>query len=285
MTTAKEGNVHAIAVNGTFDDCQSRVKDMFNDHKFRSEVQLAGINSINWARVLAQVVYYFSSAVSLGAPSRKVSFTVPTGNFGDVFAGYIAKEMGLPIDRLVVATNQNDILHRCLSGNGYHTTEVASSISPSMDIQISSNFERALFFAYKQDASKISKLMEQLKQNNGFDISSDALDALSKHYSSGMATEVETSDTIKCMLTSSAQLLCPHTAIGVKVAKELRDNEVPMVTLATAHPAKFPAAVKKASKVTPELPGRLSDLFERSEQTLKVDNDLAQLKNLILDRI
>jgi threonine synthase len=285
MTTAKEDNVHAIAVNGTFDDCQARVKDMFNDHEFRSEVQLAGINSINWARVLAQVVYYFSSAVSLGAPSRKVSFTVPTGNFGDVFAGYIAKEMGLSIDRLVVATNQNDILHRCLSGNGYHTTEVASSISPSMDIQISSNFERALFFAYRQDASKISKLMEQLKQNNGFDISDDALDALSKHYSSGMATEVETSDTIKCMLTSSGQLLCPHTAIGVKVAKELRDNEVPMVTLATAHPAKFPDAVKKASKVTPELPGRMSDLFERSEQTLKVDNNLVQLKNLIIDRI
>ena len=285
MTTAKEGNVHAIAVNGTFDDCQARVKDMFNDHEFRSEVQLAGINSINWARVLAQVVYYFSSAVSLGAPSRKVSFTVPTGNFGDVFAGYIAKEMGLSIDRLVVATNQNDILHRCLSGNGYHTTEVASSISPSMDIQISSNFERALFFAYRQDTSKISKLMEQLKQDNGFDISDDALDALSKHYSSGMATEVETSDTIKCMLTSSGQLLCPHTAIGVKVAKELRDNEVPMVTLATAHPAKFPDAVKKASKVTPELPGRMSDLFERSEQTLKVDNNLVQLKNLIIDRI
>lgn len=285
MTTAKESNVHAIAVDGTFDDCQSRVKDMFNDHEFRNEVQLAGINSINWARVLAQIVYYFSSAVSLGAPFRKVSFTVPTGNFGDIFAGYIAKEMGLPIERLVVATNQNDILHRCLSGKGYHTTQVAASISPSMDIQISSNFERALFYAYGLDTTEIVKLMEQLKQNDGFEITNDALNALSEHYSSGMATEVETSDTIKTIFTRSAQLLCPHTAIGVKVADDLRNNTVPMVTLATAHPAKFPAAVKNASEVNPRLPNRMSDLFDRPERISKVDNDVVQLKNLIRDRI
>ena len=285
MTTAKESNVHAIAVDGTFDDCQSRVKDMFNDHKFRNEVQLAGVNSINWARVLAQIVYYFSSAVSLGAPLRKVSFTVPTGNFGDIFAGYIAKEMGLPIDRLVVATNQNDILHRCLSGNGYHTTEVAASISPSMDIQISSNFERALFYAYALDANEIAKLMDQLKQNGGFDITNAALSALSQHYSSGMATEVETSSTIGRSLSRSAQLLCPHTAIGVKVANDFRDHAVPMITLATAHPAKFPAAVKNASDVNPSLPDRMSDLFERSERISKVANDPGELKRFIKDRI
>ena len=285
MTTAKESNVHAIAVDGTFDDCQSRVKDMFNDHEFRNEVHLAGVNSINWARVLAQIVYYFSSAVSLGAPLRKVSFTVPTGNFGDIFAGYIAKEMGLPIDRLVVATNQNDILHRCLSGNGYHTTEVAASISPSMDIQISSNFERALFYAYALDANEIAKLMDQLKQNGGFDITNAALSALSQHYSSGMATEVETSNTIERILSRSAQLLCPHTAIGVKVADDFRDHAVPMITLATAHPAKFPAAVKNSSEVSPNLPDRMSDLFDRSERISKVANDLSELKKFIRDRI
>ena len=285
MTTAKESNVHAIAVDGTFDDCQSRVKDMFNDHEFRNEVQLAGVNSINWARVLAQIVYYFSSAVSLGAPSRKVSFTVPTGNFGDIFAGYIAKEMGLPIDRLVVATNQNDILHRCLSGNGYHTTEVAASISPSMDIQISSNFERALFYAYALDASEIAKLMDQLKQNGGFEITNSALSALSQHYSSGMATEIETSNTIERSLSRSAQLLCPHTAIGVKVADDFRDHAVPMITLATAHPAKFPAAVRNASEVNPSLPDRMSDLFDRSERISKVTNDPGELKRFIRDRI
>ena len=273
------------AVDGTFDDCQSRVKDMFNDHEFRNEVQLAGVNSINWARVLAQIVYYFSSAVSLGGPSRKVSFTVPTGNFGDIFAGYIAKEMGLPIDRLIVATNQNDILHRCLSGNGYHTTEVAASISPSMDIQISSNFERALFYAYALDANEIAKLMDQLKQNGGFEITNSALSALSQHYSSGMATEVETSSTIGRSLSRSAQLLCPHTAIGVKVANDFRDHAVPMITLATAHPAKFPAAVRNASEVNPSLPDRMSDLFDRSERISKVANDPGELKRFIRDRI
>ena len=184
-----------------------------------------------------------------------------------------------------MATNQNDILHRCLSGNGYHTTEVAASISPSMDIQISSNFERALFYAYALDANEIAKLMDQLKQNGGFDITNAALSALSQHYSSGMATEVETSSTIGRSLSRSAQLLCPHTAIGVKVANDFRDHAVPMITLATAHPAKFPAAVKNASDVNPSLPDRMSDLFDRSERISKVANDPGELKRFIKDRI
>ncbi len=277
MTTPTESNVHALAVEGDFDDCQARLKDMFNDFDFRDGVRLAGVNSINWARVLAQVVYYFSSAVALGAPHRKVSFTVPTGNFGDIFAGYIAKRMGLPIDRLVVATNQNDILHRCLSGKGYHKGETVPSISPSMDIQVSSNFERALFDAYDRDGNAVAQLMDELKAG-GFDVSQGAMQVLSEHYDSGRASEEETSATIASALRNTGELLCPHSAIGVKVADEVRTEATPMITLATAHPAKFPAAVEAASGVHPPLPPRMADLYDRSERVTRVPNDLEALK-------
>ena len=284
MTTPVESNVHALAVDGDFDDCQARLKDMFNDFEFRDGVKLAGVNSINWGRVLAQVVYYFSSAVSLGAPERKISFTVPTGNFGDIFAGYIAKKMGLSIDQLIVATNQNDILHRCLSGHGYHKDTVHPSISPSMDIQVSSNFERALFDAYDRDGNAVAQLMTELGQG-GFDVSQGAAQALSEHYTSGRASEEETSATITDTLERSAELLCPHSAIGVKVANELRDPKTPMVTLATAHPAKFPDAVEAATGIRPPLPPRMADLFDRPERLTRVPNDLealkAQIKGLI----
>ncbi len=285
MTTPDESNVHALAVDGDFDACQARVKDMFNDFAFRDAVKLAGVNSINWARVLAQVVYYFSSALSLGAPHRKVSFTVPTGNFGDIFAGYIAKRMGLPIDKLVVATNQNDILHRCLSGQGYHKGETIPSISPSMDIQVSSNFERALFFAYDQDGGAVAQLMNELQSGGGFEVSQGALQSLQDTYMSGRVSEEETRGSIADWLTYSGELLCPHSAIGVKVGEDLRDPDVPMVTLATAHPAKFPAAVEEASGVHPPLPPRMADLYERSERVSRVENDLAQIETIINGRI
>jgi threonine synthase len=280
MTTPLESNVHALAVDGDFDDCQARLKDMFNDFEFRDGVKLAGVNSINWGRVLAQVVYFFSSAVSLGAPERKVSFTVPTGNFGDIFAGYIAKQMGLPIDKLVVATNQNDILHRCLSGHGYHKDVVHPSISPSMDIQVSSNFERALFDAYDRDGAAVAQLMQELGQG-GFDVSQGAAQVLSGHYSSGRASEEETSLMIAHTLNHSAELLCPHSAIGVKVAEDMRDRATPMITLATAHPAKFPDAVEAATGIRPPLPPRMADLFDRSERLTQVPNDLEALKTHI----
>ena len=280
MTTPSESNVHALAVDGDFDDCQARLKDMFNDFEFRDGVKLAGVNSINWGRVLAQVVYYFSSAVSLGAPDRQISFTVPTGNFGDIFAGYIAKRMGLPIDKLVVATNQNDILHRCLSGHGYHKDTVHPSISPSMDIQVSSNFERALFDAYDRDGSAVAQLMTELGQG-GFDVSQGAAQVLSEHYTSGRASEAETSATITNTLAHSAELLCPHSAIGVKVANEMRDPATPMVTLATAHPAKFPDAVEAATGIRPPLPARMADLYDRPERLTRVPNDLDALKTHI----
>ncbi|EEX15296.1 threonine synthase [Citreicella sp. SE45] len=284
MTTPTEANVHALAMDGHFDDCQAKLKDMFNDFTFRDEVRLAGVNSINWARVLAQVVYYFSSAVSLGAPDRAVSFTVPTGNFGDIFAGYIAKKMGLPIDRLVVATNQNDILHRCLSSGDYRTSEVHPSISPSMDIQVSSNFERALFDAYGRDGSAVAQLMAELKAG-GFNVSQGALQALREHFESGRASEDETLATIRKAQQTMGELLCPHSAIGVKVADEHRVAGTPMITLATAHPAKFPDAVEQASGIRPPLPARMADLFDRPERVTRVPNDLAALETLIRERI
>ncbi|SMX42236.1 threonine synthase [Maliponia aquimaris] len=284
MTTPTEANVHALALDGDFDDCQARLKDMFNDFAFRDGVRLAGVNSINWARVLAQVVYYFSSAVSLGAPDRTVSFTVPTGNFGDIFAGYIAKRMGLPIDRLVVATNQNDILHRCLSSGDYRTSQVHPSISPSMDIQVSSNFERALFDAYSRDGAAVAQLMGELKAG-GFSVSQGAMQALREHFDSGRVSEEETLDTILLAQTTMGELLCPHSAVGVRVAEKQRKADTPMITLATAHPAKFPDAVEKASGLRPPLPKRMADLYERPERVTRVANDLAALESLITERL
>ncbi|MHA6346845.1 threonine synthase [Roseivivax sp. CAU 1761] len=284
MTTPAEANVHALAIDGHFDDAQARLKDMFNDFGFRDEVRLAGVNSINWARVLAQVVYYFTSAVALGAPDRKVSFTVPTGNFGDIFAGYIARRMGLPIERLVIATNQNDILHRAMRSGDYRMDAVAPSISPSMDIQVSSNFERALFDAYGRDGAAVAQLMDELKAG-GFRVSQGALQALREVFASGRASEAETSETIARIRAETGELLCPHSAVGVKVADELRDPAVPMVTLATAHPAKFPDAVEAATGLRPGLPPRMADLFDREERITRAPNDLAKLEQIIKDRI
>lgn len=283
MTTPSEANVHALAMDGDFDECQARLKDMFNDFAFRDDVRLAGVNSINWARVLAQVVYYFSSAVSLGAPHRRVSFTVPTGNFGDIFAGYIAKKMGLPIDQLIIATNQNDILDRAMKSGEYRTNGVKPSISPSMDIQVSSNFERALFDAYGRDGAAIAALMEEMK-SGGFHISQGALQALRETFTSGRCSEDQTRGTIKSAYARTGEVLCPHSAVGVKVAEE-HLGSTPMITLATAHPAKFPDAVEAAMGSRPELPARMADLFDRPERFTRVKNDLGTLQALVRERI
>ena len=283
MTTVSEANAHALAITGTFDDAQARLKDMFNDFTFRDEVRLAGVNSINFARVLAQVVYYFTAAVSLGAPHRKVSFTVPTGNFGDVFAGYLAKKMGLPIERLVVATNQNDILHRALSSGEYATHGVTPTISPSMDIQVSSNFERALFDAYGRDGAAVARLMDELKQG-GFHISQGALEALRGDFASGRAAEDQTAAMIARARAEMGELLCPHSAVGVHVAQDFL-GATPMVTLATAHPAKFPDAVEAATGIRPPLPPRMADLFDRPERMTRVENDLTAIETLIREAL
>ncbi|MBT8411091.1 MAG: threonine synthase [Octadecabacter sp.] len=283
MTTPVEANVHALALDGDFDDCQAALKDMFNDFDFRDGVNLAGVNSINWGRVLAQVVYFFTSAVSLGAPHRPVSFTVPTGNFGDIFAGYIAKRMGLPIEKLVVATNQNDILHRTLQSGAQVKEGVVPSISPSMDIQVSSNFERALFEAYGRDGATVAAQMDDLKTKGAFTVSQGAIDMLRDTFASGRASEEETLYAIKQELMRSGELLCPHSAVGVHVAEHFQ-GATPMITLATAHPAKFPDAVEQATGIRPPLPPRMADLYDRAERVTRVPNDLAQLQNLIKER-
>jgi threonine synthase len=282
MTTPVESNVHAIAMSGDFDDCQARVKDMFNDFTFRDEVRLAGVNSINWARVLAQVVYYFYAAVALGAPGRPVSFTVPTGNFGDIFAGSIARQMGLPIEKLVIATNQNDILDRAMRSGDYRTHGVRPSISPSMDIQVSSNFERALFDAYGRDGAAVAALMAELKQG-GFHISPNAMTTLAAQFASGRCSEEETVDTIRRTFAQTGEILCPHSAVGVKVAEE-HLGTIPMITLATAHPAKFPDAVEAAIGRRPALPPRMAELFDRPERVTRAPDDLAALEALIRER-
>ncbi len=283
MTTPDEANVHALALHGDFDDCQARLKDMFNDFAFRDEVGLTAVNSINWARVLAQVVYYFAAAVALGAPHRAIGFTVPTGNFGDIFAGDIARRMGLPVARLVVATNQNDILDRCLRTGEYRVTGVAPSISPSMDIQVSSNFERALFDAYGRDGGAVVQLMAELKEQGGFRVSQGALHRLGEAFASGRASEAETAAVIARLHATTGMLVCPHTAVGVKVAEE-NAGAAPMVTLATAHPAKFPDAVAAATGLRPPLPKRMADLYERTERVAEVSNDLAAIEALIRER-
>lgn len=281
MTTVNDAAVHPLAVKGNFDDCQALVKALFNDHKFRDEVQLSGVNSINWARIMAQIVYYFVAATALGAPYRKVSFSVPTGNFGDIFAGYVAKQMGLPIDDLVIATNSNDILTRCMETMRYEVTGVSPTISPSMDIQVSSNFERLLFTANERDGDEVARMMDSLKQSGSFSIRQAAYDAITAEFSAGRCDESQTALEIKQTYADTGYLLDPHTAVGLKVAKERVKAGVPMVTLATAHPAKFPDAVKAASGIHPALPVWQGNLMERKEHFGVVENDESALKALI----
>ncbi|RCS23363.1 threonine synthase [Phyllobacterium salinisoli] len=277
MTSSTAPNVHALSVEGNFDDCQALVKGMFNDLRFRDALSLSGVNSINWARIMPQVVYYFTAALSLGAPDRPVSFTVPTGNFGDIFAGYVAKRMGLPIDRLIAATNDNDILYRTLQSGAYETRGVVQTTSPSMDIQVSSNFERLLFEAHGRDGAAVRRLMDGLKQSGGFAIADTPLKRIRGEFDAGRSTMAETAETIRSVLETDGYLLDPHSAIGVKVARDIdkaRADGVPMVILATAHPAKFPDAVAQASGMAPELPGRFGDLMERKEKFTVLPNDL-----------
>ncbi|MBD8553241.1 threonine synthase [Rhizobium sp. CFBP 8762] len=285
MTTSTEVNVHALAINGNFDDCQSLVKAMFNDTPFRDRVALSGVNSINWARIMAQIVYYFTTAVALGAPERAVSYTVPTGNFGDIFAGFVAKKMGLTIDKLVVATNENDILARTLATGRYEMREVHATTSPSMDIQISSNFERLLFEAYDRDASRVRAAMDGLKQSGAFEIEASALTTIRRDFAAGRASEAEVKATIAKTREETGYLLDPHSAIGVFVAEQYRDPTTPMVVLATAHPAKFPDAVKSASGIDPALPTWLAGMMTREERFDVLDADLKAVESYIGDHI
>ncbi|MDB5537320.1 MAG: threonine synthase, partial [Devosia sp.] len=244
----------------------------------------SGVNSINWGRIVAQIVYYFTAAASLGSPQRKLSFTVPTGNFGDIFAGYAAKRMGLPIDRLIIATNANDILARTMATGRYQMDGVEPTISPSMDIQISSNFERLLFDAAGRDASAVNRMMDSLKQSGGFALPDAALANIRAEFSAGTTGEAETRAAITSTYKNSGYLLDPHTAVGVHVARHERQASTPMVTLATAHPAKFADAVTEASGIAPELPAWLADLHQREERLSVLANDQAAVEDFIRAR-
>ncbi|MDG1709250.1 MAG: threonine synthase [Emcibacteraceae bacterium] len=286
MTTVIEGNVHNIAIEGDFDNCQAMVKALFNDLEFRDKINLSAVNSINWARVMAQIVYYFTSAVALGAPDRKISYSVPTGNFGDVYAGYIAKQMGLPIDQLVVATNTNDILSRTINGGEYKVGETIPTISPSMDIQVSSNFERLLYNIYDGNGADIRNLMENLKQGGLFNITDGPLEKAKDTFDAMRVSEDATKKTIGDVFKQSGHVIDPHTAVGVNAARhERKCNATPMVSLSTAHPAKFPEAVKEMTGAHPELPPHMADLFDREEKFDVLPNDLEVLKAYILENL
>ena len=283
MTTADHENVHAIAIEGTFDDCQALVKAMFNHQAFRDQVRLSGVNSINFARIAAQVVYYFVAAVVLGAPHRKVAFTVPTGNFGDVFAGYVAARMGLPVERLTVATNVNDILVRALATGTYEPREVTPTTSPSMDIQVSSNFERLMFDAYGRDPPPVRAAMAAFAQSRRFRIAERALTHMRTLFTADRALEDETAAAIRTTRRETGYLIDPHTAVAVAVAeKENRDPTIPMVVLSTAHPAKFPDAVEKACGIRPALPDWFADLGSRRERVTVLPPNQSAVENHIL---
>jgi threonine synthase len=283
MTTSGHDNVHAVAIEGTFDDCQSLVKAMFNHQVFRDRVRLSGVNSINFARIAAQVVYYFAAAVALGAPGRKIAFTVPTGNFGDVFAGYVASCMGLPVERLTIATNVNDILLRALTTGNYEPRDVTPTASPSMDIQISSNFERLLFDACGRDPQPVRSAMAALAQSHRFQIGEPTLTQMRTLFGAGRALEDETAAAIRTTRRETGYLIDPHTAVAIAVAeKENRNPAVPMVVLSTAHPAKFPDAVEKACGIRPGLPDWLTDLGSRRERVTMLPPDLSAIENHIL---
>ncbi len=285
MTTVDAPNVHAVAIDGTFDDCQAIVKGLFNNHAFRDRVRLSGVNSINWARIVAQVVYYFVAGAALGAPGRAARYVVPTGNFGDVFAGYVAKRMGLPVSELVVATNVNDILERTLRTGRYEVTGVVPTSSPSMDIQVSSNFERLLFDAEGRDAGAVRRMMAGLAQSKSFSIGETALAAIRSEFAAARADEAEVSGTIRATLAEAGYLLDPHTAVGVVAARKVAaDPSVPTVVLSTAHPAKFPDAVEAASGARPALPAWLGDLMTREERIVHLPNAQDAVEAYVLEK-
>lgn len=277
MTTVIEDNVFNIAVEGNFDDCQNMVKAAFRDQSFLPEGrQLVAVNSINWARIMAQIVYYFYSALALGGPKREISFSVPTGNFGDIFAGYLANKMGLPIKQLIIATNQNDILHRCISQNDHSKKELIQSLSPSMDIMVSSNFERLLFDLYDCDGKAIQGLIEEFG-NGAMALTDQAMSLAREKFASHRLDDNGTVETIKSVYHDTGYVADPHTAIGIAAARKCgTDQATPVVCLATAHPAKFPQAIEKTNSVpVSHVPAHMSDLFEREERYQVLANDLA----------
>lgn len=282
MTTIADKNVHNIALQGTFDDCQHIVKSLFADSAFRDKHHLTAVNSINWARIVAQIPYYFYAALRLGAPANAVSFSVPTGNFGDIYAGHMARAMGLPIEQLIIATNSNDILTRCVETGTYGMSQVHHTYSPSMDIQVSSNFERLLFDLYQRDGKAITGLMQELQNKKSFTLPKPIHAALQKAFAASAVDNAATIATMRETYEACGELLDPHTAVGLAAGQRARrDTSAPLVVLATAHPAKFPDAVKKATGVEPQLPPHLADIFKKKERLETLANDSAAIKTYI----
>lgn len=286
MTTIDAPNVHNIALQGTFDDCQNLVKAMFNDKKFRGDMNLSAVNSINWARIMAQIVYYFTAAISLGAPARQVSFAVPTGNFGNIYAAYAARQMGLPIKRLIIGSNRNDILTRFFETGSMKTQSVEPSLSPSMDIQISSNFERYLCDLLGRDTAGIAKLMKSFKEKGSFSINAEHMRQATQEFDARRCDDQQTQALMAACYKETGYILDPHTAVGLFAGMQVReDPSVPLVALACAHPAKFPDAVEKAIGLRPQLPPHLADLFDRTELYTPLQNDLAKVQDFVRSNV
>jgi threonine synthase len=283
MTTILGENIHNIAIEGNFDDCQEMVKASFADQSFLKGTRLVAVNSINWARIMAQIVYYFHAALQLGGPARSVAFSVPTGNFGDIFAGYLARNMGLPISQLIVATNRNDILHRFMSGNRYDKDTLHPSLSPSMDIMVSSNFERLLFDLHGRNGLAVARLMDEFRVSGKLSVEDDRWTEARRLFDSLAVDDAQTCQVIAQVYAEYGELLDPHTAIGVHAARECRRSlAIPMVTLGTAHPVKFPDAVLQAGiGKAPDLPPHLADLFQRQERCTVLANDLSAVQQFV----
>ncbi len=282
MTTVDAHNVHNVAIEGTFDDCQALVKAMFNDQNFRDELHLSAVNSINWARIMAQTVYYVVAALALGGPDRPVAFAVPTGNFGNVFAGYCASRMGLPIEQFLIGSNRNDILTRYFETGAMTIQSVEPSLSPAMDIQVSSNFERLLFEAYGRDGDAVKRLMDGLVQSGSYTVEPEPRASIAAQFTGTRSDDDGTKAVIGDVLQTTGQLIDPHTAVGVHAASSaLLSPDIPRIVLATAHPAKFPDAVEEATGIRPDLPPSLSDLYDRQERMTTLPNDLVRVQDFV----
>ena len=281
MTTVLDQNICNLAVDGTFDDCQNIVKALFNDPAFRQQHALSAVNSINWARIAIQVIYYFKAALALGAPDRPVNFAVPTGNFGNVLAGYIAKQMGLPIERLIIGSNKNDILTRFFETGRMEKRDVCATLSPSMDIQISSNFERYLFELMQRDHAGLNHCMTQFSQQGRFDVGVSLLKKAQQDFSAYRLDDGQITEEIRSVYRSTGEIIDPHSVIGIAAAKRENHASAPTIVLGTAHPSKFPDAVKEAIDLEAKLPDHLDNLMHKPERMLNVDNDPEEIKRII----
>jgi threonine synthase len=285
MTTVKDKNVFNIAIEGNFDDCQNLVKSMFADNKFSSSINMSGVNSINWVRIVAQTVYYFFSYFQICKLNEKINFSVPTGNFGDVYAGYLSKKMGLPIDKLIVATNENDILHRAISKGQYEAGSVVETLSPSMDIQIASNFERLIYDVNEQNVDKTIKIMEEIKSKKKYLIEKKELTKIKEDFLSETVSEKELLSCIKKVYENHKIIIDPHTAVGLKALEKINLNGKKNVVLSTAHPCKFPEAINKAINVKSELPVELKYIFDEKENFYVIQNNIQNVKEYILKKL